>query len=1207
MKNIFYIISISLFCVLQTEAQTTTENHVKSTIYRLPTTTTDVTKAKVNVTYYDGLGRPMQQVAGKASNSGKDIITHIEYDALGRQSRQYLPYESSASNLLFDTSAKSNTETFYISAAYENTVNPYSENFYEASPLNRVRKQGAPGNIWQGDPYTDNDRTVKFVYQTNTTADAVLKLTAPTTWNATNKTYDVSFVSSGYYAEGQLYKTVVQNENKIGPVYTGTTASLKSYLTEEFKNKEGKLVLKRVYWDTDFTDTFFTRALDTYYVYDSYGNLTYVLPPLAEGQGSQLDELCYQYKYDDRNRQVEKKLPGKNWEFIVYDALDRVIAVGPTASPFGDGEIGWFYNMYDIFDRICLTGWYRSDVNTISRRTLQAANTGVVNVSRGSDVIDGTKTAFKALGLVPTGFKLLSQKFYDDYAFPGGISTFPAVEGQTVLTSVKGLATGSWTRAVTTSSEIFGETVYTLYDIKARPISTKITNYLGGYTQTDTQLNFDGTPSYTSTKHKRISSSTELVVREDFAYTEQDRLLRVTHKINDLPMQLMSYNFFNDLGQLISKKVGGADIRGVSVAYLQKIDYTYNIRGWLKGINDVTNLATPGDKQDLFGFKINYTDVPSNTVNDLVKPKFNGNIAETTWRTSSDNIIRRYGYQYDNLDKLVKSWYQMPEACVNLRNSYNEQVRYDANGNMTSLKRNGESDNEMEPITIDDLIYSYTGNRLIRVTDSTNHPKGFRDSSDNNGDDYTYYDNGDLKTDKNKAIVTPIKYNHLNLPVEIVFNDKSTTKINYLYDGEGKKLKKIVTNGSSVTTTDYLSGYQYQNGVLEFFPTSEGYVKSTVSGEVTAYNYVFNYTDHLGNVRVSYTLDPADNAVKIMEENHYYPFGLKHNGYNPTQKIFVKSTPPNIVLTPVVKPEDVTYKYKYNGKELQEELGLDLYDYGARNYDPAIGRWLNIDPLAETSRRFSPYVYCLNNPVYFIDPDGMEATDSKVDMTDPNANLRVNVKPELKVDIGYGRMVSGNNLSMAGNYSIDFGKGSSYNEMFETAMQMDSYNNMRDRFKKDSKGKFIVNPDSKPDYSKEGLEKLHNGVDGLPKARLDAANPKIIVGTTGDTGDATNVGIVTLNKNKIANNYNLVAVLFHEYRHQWQYRGFNGGISHYEYWAGIYGYGVLEGSFGGVRARAEVDAYLYQYHVVGDRNQYVLDEIARYNKEIGTNINALKK
>jgi RHS repeat-associated protein len=138
------------------------------------------------------------------------------------------------------------------------------------------------------------------------------------------------------------------------------------------------------------------------------------------------------------------------------------------------------------------------------------------------------------------------------------------------------------------------------------------------------------------------------------------------------------------------------------------------------------------------------------------------------------------------------------------------------------------------------------------------------------------------------------------------------------------------------------------------------------------FNYVFNYTDHLGNIRLSYGLD-ENNVLKILEENNYYPFGLKHNNYNVDRRRYEET-----ILGVEIRQCDVCprgYQYKYNGKELQDELGLNLYDYGARNYDPALGRWMNIDPLAETSRRFSPYVYALNNPVYFIDPDGMEADD----------------------------------------------------------------------------------------------------------------------------------------------------------------------------------------------------------------------------------------
>ncbi|WP_185153145.1 RHS repeat domain-containing protein, partial [Chryseobacterium sp. 8AT] len=127
---------------------------------------------------------------------------------------------------------------------------------------------------------------------------------------------------------------------------------------------------------------------------------------------------------------------------------------------------------------------------------------------------------------------------------------------------------------------------------------------------------------------------------------------------------------------------------------------------------------------------------------------------------------------------------------------------------------------------------------------------------------------------------------------------------------------------------------------LNFVPTSEGYF------DFEKNKYIYNYSDHLGNVRLSYFQNGS--SIEVLEENNYYPFGLKHEGYN------------GLAGNP-------SYNYKYNGKELQE---TGMYDYGARFYMPDIGRWGVVDPLAEMMRRHSPYNYAFNNPIRFIDPDG---------------------------------------------------------------------------------------------------------------------------------------------------------------------------------------------------------------------------------------------
>jgi RHS repeat-associated protein len=422
----------------------------------------------------------------------------------------------------------------------------------------------------------------------------------------------------------------------------------------------------------------------------------------------------------------------------------------------------------------------------------------------------------------------------------------------------------------------------------------------------------------------------------------------------------LTQNEYDELGQLIRKSVGGTDISGQ--ASLQKVDYRYNIRGWLKSINNIKELTQSTDPTDLFAFKITYNQV-ENTIGGNIEPLFNGNISETFWKTDTDNFKRSYGYQYDALNRLTNAIYKKQDIPTN---SYNERLTYDPNGNIITMYRTGYQDgsDESMPIEIDKLVYGYAekSNTLLSVYDESQSTNGFKDGNINDND-FKYDGYGNMTVDKNKKIDV-IKYNHLHLPTEIDFGKSGI--ISYIYNALGVKVAKQVQAPEIHDQTDYLSGFQYKNDQLQFFPTAEGYVKVTDGGK---FNYVYNYTDHLGNIRVSYTLNPADGQLKILEENHYYPFGLKHSNYNVDKADFDKDeTGFFVVLKPVERSE---FQYKYNGKEYQDELNLNWYDMDARNYMPDIGRWGNMDELAEDFSDLSPYNFSNNNPLRFSDPTGL--------------------------------------------------------------------------------------------------------------------------------------------------------------------------------------------------------------------------------------------
>ncbi|SHJ52642.1 RHS repeat domain-containing protein [Aequorivita viscosa] len=290
-------------------------------------------------------------------------------------------------------------------------------------------------------------------------------------------------------------------------------------------------------------------------------------------------------------------------------------------------------------------------------------------------------------------------------------------------------------------------------------------------------------------------------------------------------------------------------------------------------------------------------------------------------------------------------------------------------------KTNSQNQLSLLPPSYDDLVPEHHPVHIVNTIIDQGKATGYNDQHTNSTvDDFEYDNYGNLTKNRDK-LITQISYNHLNLPTKITFQGGET--IEYTYLADGTKIKKTAMDSQSMSTnTEYMDGFQYTDGILDFFPHAEGYVKATPAGlggnSTYTFSYIFNYTDHLGNIRLKFTEHPQTGETKILEENHYYPYGLTHKGYNGQHSVVgIGDMSSYITIVPVTPLLADSYKYKFGGKEQQTEFYINTYDFGARNYDPALGRWMNLDPLAEMMRRHSPYNYAFDNPVYFIDPDGM--------------------------------------------------------------------------------------------------------------------------------------------------------------------------------------------------------------------------------------------
>lgn len=889
MKKIVYLLFIFSYYSLYSQANLpATENY----IYSKNCLNEDCTKKAESVQYFDGLGRLKQGISVKATPQGNDIVVPVEYDSYGRELKNYLPVPQSTSQ---NGSLYSNPLSA-ANAVYGNEK-IYSEKIPEASPLGRVLQEKKPGNDWNSHPAT-------MAYAANT-AGEVKKYTVSTTWVEARTNSILTL--SGTYPAAQLYKTTVTDED--GRINT------------EYKNKKGQLVLSR---KNDGS-----KNIDTYYVYNEYGHKVYVISPLASESGLTdqltLDNLCYQYRYDGWNRLVEKKLPGKGWEFLVYDKQDRLVlsqdaALRGTANNFA--KRGWLFTKYDKLGRVVYSGFFS---NTATRVAMQTAlNNMSANAANNENRSDSFFTAngidiYYTKNAFPTGsMTVLSVNYYDTY--PTGTPAIPTqILGQNVLsqdaqtynTSTKSLPTASLIKNIENDNWTKN---FLWYDSKGRIIKAYTVNHMGGYTTKESKLDFAGMPQENYTYHKRTAADNEITLRETYEYDPQNRMKKHWHQVNNNPAELLMENVYNELSQITNKKTGGG---------LQDITYAYNLHGALTKINDPANL-----NGKLFAYEIKYQN-PSNT--SAASAKFNGSITEVDWKTSNDQVLRRYSYQYDKLDRLLKGTYSEASVSVPQNDFFNESQTYDSNGNILSLKRYAPQ-GTTTPVLIDNLSYTYSGNQLHKVQDATENQSGYPIG----GNLLSYDVNGNMTSHTDKGI-SSIQYNFLNLAT--VMATAPDQNVQYFYSADGTKLKKI-GNGKTV---DYLGGFQYENGTLQFFPTSEGYY------DFANARYVYNYGDHLGNIRLSYA-KRANGFPRVLEENNYYPFGLKHTGYNTGNMA------------------NSAFSYKYNGKELQSETGM--VDYGWRQYMPEIGRWNGIDQLAEMYVSTSTYSYVANNPVMRFDVDG---------------------------------------------------------------------------------------------------------------------------------------------------------------------------------------------------------------------------------------------
>jgi RHS repeat-associated protein len=806
---------------------------------------TDPNDVKQTTNYFDGMGRLVETVSRQSTPLKNDMVSFNLYDNFGRQSVQYMPYPATTNDGNFKTNPLGDQYSFY-SSQYSSEQFYYGSVNFESSPLNRVSATYAPGYSWVA-----SNHGISNSYLVNTGADSVQNWTISFTQGSIP-------VRAGAYPAGQLFKIVSTDEN--------------NHQIIEYRDLQGRAILKKVQL-SNAPGTAHMGWLNTYYVYDNFGELRFVISPRAVEliNGSWTitqavaDGLCYRYEYDQRHRVIIKKLPGAGEAWIVYDARDRIVMTQDSALRV-QGK--WSVIKYDSENRPDSTGLL-TDANSRSYHQ---------NLAYNSTNYPGTSS----------NFELLTQAYYDDYIWTSAVGMNSSMAtsatgnsnyfitsynsspmyAQAITQSVqtRGMATGTMTKVVGTTNQY----LYTasFYDIRGRVLQSQSINYTGGLDTSTIQYDFSGKVLRSFTQHRKSGNTVQghhLLTKLN--YDAMGRLLTLYKNIDDAASdQLLTTNTYNELGQLQNKALGNN---------LENLAYGYTIRGWLATINK--NYVNGSTNSNYFGMELGYDNTSSVAGSTSYNNKqFNGSITGTVWKSAGDGIGRKYDFTYDNSNRITAAnFVQNTSGSAWDSSSINfttNNLSYDANGNILTMNQKGFK--VTGPTLIDQLTYTYlaNSNKLSQVNDAVNDSTSklgdFHYSGTKQATDYSYDGNGNLLTDNNKAIDNT-SYNYMNLPQLVHMNGKGN--IQYTYDAAGRRMKKVITDSISrqVTNILYIGGFIYQqrdtitnpsggNDTLQYILHEEGRTRWAFhkynNGNIAyGYEYDFFVSDHLGNTRVVLT------------------------------------------------------------------------------------------------------------------------------------------------------------------------------------------------------------------------------------------------------------------------------------------------------------------------------------------------------------------